>query len=194
MALTGAQLLAFVKKNPISIGSGFLCLLLGAGIYYRGIDVPDLQTELETKTAEGERLAANLKHSAQLKEQFASVTTSAQAIDARIIRISKLGDNLKYFYKLEADTGTKLSSDPNQLLAPSNAKSGSKAFYTPVPYAVKVSGSYAQVIDFLRRVETGAHFARVLSTVVSGPPPSAVVGDKPDLVYLSLNLELLGLP
>ena len=65
-----AELLAFIKKNPISVGCGLLCLILGAGIYFRSSEIPDAEAALAQKSAEAARYAANIKNAAQLKEQL----------------------------------------------------------------------------------------------------------------------------
>jgi Tfp pilus assembly protein PilO len=58
-----------------------------------------------------------------------------------------------------------------------------------VPYSLSVQGSYAKVITFLRKLETGSQFVRVTSATLN-PVPTG----EPGTVTLSLSLEVLGMP
>ena len=40
MAISHEQVIAFIKKNPVGIGCGALCLALAAVMYYRSDLVP----------------------------------------------------------------------------------------------------------------------------------------------------------
>ena len=56
-------------------------------------------------------------------------------------------------------------------------------------------GEYPQVLDFLRRVESGAHYCRVRTA--NAVPFDAGAGNsglRSDGAKLTLNLELLGVP
>ena len=186
--MTNAELLAFVKKNPISIGCGVLSLLLAGGIYYRSGDMPDAETALTQKVGEAERYEANLKNASQLKEQLEAMVDASKEVDRRLIRVGQSLTNYQYFYKLESETGAKLTVDQTTKTAP---KALGKAGFVPIGFNVTVQGNLAQVLDFLRRLESGAHYCRVLSANCSttgvGATPGAVLN-------LNVNLEMLGLP
>jgi len=184
--MTNAELLALVRKNPISIGCGVLALLLGGGVYYRGGQVPDVEAELAQKSSEGERLSSNLKNAAQLQEHFDALVSANKAIDARIVRASQFGKNLQYFYKLETETAVKLVTDPR--LSPPSAKKDPKAAYVAIPVNLSVQGTMPQLLGFLRQLESGTHYCRVLTFSLAGSP------DRKSPLSLSINLELLGLP
>ena len=47
--MTNAELFAFVRKNPISIGCGVLALALLGGIYFRSDEIPESEAELTQK-------------------------------------------------------------------------------------------------------------------------------------------------
>jgi hypothetical protein len=180
MSISNEQLLAFIKRNPVSITCAVLSLALGAAIYFRSGAIPAERALLEQKSAEGERLAINIKYGNQLKEQLDELTAASRAIDARLLP-SQLGIKQQYFYKLEADTGVKLVS-----LSPGGPSPTQVKNFVTVPFGVSVQGTYPQIIDFLRRVENGPHYSRVLSAMVGKTGA--------DTVALSLNLEILGAP
>lgn len=184
--MTNAELLAFVRKNPIGIGSGALALVLAGAIYYRSGQVPESEAELAQKSAEGERYAANLKYATQLQEHYDALVAANKAIDARIVRASQFGKNLQYFYKLESETGVKLTTDPR--ISPPAAKKDPKAAYVSIPCNLSVQGTLPQLLGFLRRLENGTHYCRVLNVSLVPAP------DRNAPLSLSLNLELLGLP
>ena len=191
MAISKEQAIAFIKKNPIGFGCGALCLVLAAAIYYRSDLVPTAVTELEQKSAEAERLGSNLKNAAQLQEQLDAMVAAGKQVDTRLVRPGDLAKNQQYFYKLEADTGTKLV-DCRQNALPAE-KDRKTIYYLTVPYTVAVQGEYAQLLGFLRRLESGAHYCRVLSATLTASGTGA--GDSPEnLLTLTLNLELLGQP
>ena len=58
--------------------------------------------------------------------------------------------------------------------------------YVPITFAVSLHGDFTQVMNFLRMLEDGTHYCRVLTASCSG--------GRTGPVSLSLNLELLGRP
>ena len=188
MSISNEQVLGFLKKHPISVGCAVLSLVLGAAIYFRAATIPAARAVLEEKSAEGERLAGNVKYGNQLKEQLDELMADNKAIETRLVRAPQLGINSQYFYKLEADTGTKLLN-LTQMPAAAQVKGAPKGNFPPVGFSVNVQGNYTQLVDFLHRLENGLHFCRVLSASCS----KAGTTDN-DLLTLSLSVELLGLP
>ncbi len=185
--MTKAELLAFLRKNPIGVGCGVLSLALAGGIYYRGGKVPDAEAELAQKSAEGQRYSANLKNAAQMKEQLDEMVAANTEINRRLIHVGQSLSNSQFFYKAESESGVKLGAlTQTTTVAP---KAGGKAAFVPVGFSVTVQGSLAQLLDFLRRLESGAHYCRVLSVTCSGSS-----SDHNAPLSLALNLELLGLP
>lgn len=184
--MSGDDLKALVKKHPVSVICGLVSVALVAVIYFRGGEIPDSEADLAQKSAEAERHAANIKNMAQLKEQLEAMVAANKEIDARIIRAGQLGINNQYFFKLESETGTKLV-DFRQ--APLQPVKGAKTVYTPVPFNVSVQGTLPQLFEFLHRLESGAHYCRVISASCGTAP-----ANRGGPLTLSLNIELLGLP
>jgi hypothetical protein len=185
--MNSEALLSLVRKNPVSVVCGLVSLILVGLIYFRLDAIPAAEAELALKQAESERLATNVKYAAQLKEQLEALVEANKDIDTRIIRENQRGVNTQYFYKLESDTGVKLV-DFRPLEARAPAK-GSKTMLMPVGFNLSVQGSYPQVLDFLRQLEGGARYSRVLTASISGS-----VTNRAGPLTLSLTVELLGLP
>jgi hypothetical protein len=200
MALSNEQVVAWVKKNPMITGCVGLSLLLAGVIYWRSEALPQRTDELQKKSAEGRLLAANIKNAAQIGEQLQAVTAANKEIDTRLVRVGQLANNLQYFYKLEADTGVKLI-DLRQI-AGAPRKEKEKTTYQPVVFNLSVQRGYPQVFDFLRKLESGTHYCRIMTstfTPVSGSSESSSGGSssgltRSDSISLMLSLELLGAP
>ena len=189
MAISHEQVIAFIKKNPIGIGCGALCLALAAVMYYRSDLVPASEAELEQQSAEAERLAGNLKNAAQLQEQLDAMIAAGKQVEARLVQPGDLAKNQQYFYKLEADTGTKIDCHQGTLPAAKDRKT----LYLSIPYTMTVQGDYAQILNLLRRLESGAHYCRELNATLTSGGTGAGEGTDSALT-LTLNLELLGQP
>jgi len=185
--MTNEQLFAVIKKNPISVGCGILALLIGVVIYLRMDLVPDAAKLLEEKTAEGERLNANVNNAAQLPEQLAAITGARAEIEKRIIRNADLAQNLQYFYRLEADTGVKILSLRQSPMAP--VKPEAKSPLVGIGFGLSFQGPYLTVLEFLRRLENGTHYCRVTAAGMS-----TTGGDRNGPITVSVSLELLGQP
>ena len=185
--MTNEELYAFVKKNPIPVACAVLTVAIGVAFYLRSGDMPAAEAELAQKSAEAERYALNIKYSAQLKEQLEALATANKNVEGRLVRASQQGVNTQYFYKLERETGVKLVSFGRSPAAP--PVKGSKAAFTPVAFNVGVQGTLPQILDFLRQLESGTHYVRVLTANCN---VNSTARNSP--LTLSLTLEMLGLP
>ena len=179
--MTTPELMAVVKKNPIPFACGILSLALAVAIYFRSDAIPDTMTELDERSGQAHRYALNITNGVQLKEQLEAITAANKDIEARLIHASQLGINQQFFYKLEADSGVKLT-DVRQLTRPA-ATGGT---FQPIGFALTVQGDFPSVINFLQTLESGTHFCRVLSATCTGGRTGPVT--------LVLNIDLLGRP
>lgn len=184
MSVTTEKLREIIQKHPISIGCGVVALVLLGIVYFRSGAATAYSTELEQKTAEASRLAMNLKNSTQLKEHLEAVVAAGKGIEGRMIKADDLTTNRQYFYRLESDTGIKLLD----LRQSPSTKKDAKSTYTPTAFSVNVQGEYTQLLTFLRQLERGPRFCRVLSASCNSAP------ERGQLLVLSLSLELLGTP
>jgi hypothetical protein len=186
--MSNEDLMAFLRKNVISVACVIVSIGIGFVLYYRGDKLPDAEKVLAARTKEGELLAANIEDSSQLKEQHAAIVAANEAISNRMIHVGQLAENMQYFYRLESATGTKLS-DPRQLSWNPPPKSAPKTNFTPIGFALNAQGDYGQILDLLRRLEGGEHYCRVTSLNLR--PQSDMRGGA---LLMTLNLDLLGMP
>jgi hypothetical protein len=184
--ISNEKLVSFLKKNPVSVISAVVALACAGAMYIRSSEIPDAEAAFEQKSAEGHRLTANIKNAAQLNDQLAVLAKAARQNDVRLLRLGELAKNLQFFYKLEAETGTKLLDLRQNTAA---ARTVTKTEFLPVSFNVSVQGEYRSVLEFMRRLEVGAHFSRVLSATISSSG-----ADRSGPVTLTLGIELLGQP
>lgn len=186
--MSNEELKAIVGKNPIGFACGALSLLLFGGWYYRSGDVPSVEQEVAQKSAEAQRYELNLINAKGLQEQFDALVAANKEVDSRLVRASQLGKNVQFFYKLESESGAKLTTDPRQSPLSPPAKNAAKTAYNPVTFSVTVSGDLPQILRFLRRLESGAHYCRMIGASCTVPQERSLP------LTLNLSLELLGLP
>jgi Tfp pilus assembly protein PilO len=186
--MNAIELPSFIKKQPVAVACALLCVVLAVVIYFRKDTLAAAQAELEDKTSRASHLkenvdsATSINKADRLDEQLATMKQATQAIEARLLHVNQLAINKQYFYKLESETQTRLTGLNQSGVRPA----GRNSAYVAVGYSVNVEGTYAQLLDFVRRVENGEHFSRVQALSIS---PSG--GGN---ASLSLRLELLGLP
>jgi Tfp pilus assembly protein PilO len=188
--MTGADLTAIFKKHPLSVFCGLVALICGGLIYYRAGNIAGSQSELEVRTAEANKMIANVRNSAGLPEQVSEIQAQKKELESRLLKAGQLAVNLQYFYKLEAETEVKLQGDVRQGVAGKTSRA-----YIGVPFSLSVEGSYSQVTNFINRLQNGRHLCRIVSSTLSrnaGGDAGGAAGDRDML--LALNLELLGQP
>jgi len=183
--MTSADLLAMIKKQPIGVACGVICLVCAALLYFRSSKIDEYRAEYEAKSAEATKILANVRNSEKLPAQVAEIQALSKEMDSRLVRAGQLAVNLQYFYRLEAETEVKLV-DVRQGALPR----GGKSLYAGIPFTVSVQGSFKQVLSFLQKLETGPHFCRFTSVVFNKQDAGAGSAG----VTLAINLELLGVP
>jgi len=190
--MTAIKLPNFIKKQPVAVVCALVCVGLVAAIYFGKNSLAQANDLLAQKKSDGEHLRDNVTNASRLDEQFAAMTQAVQAIEARLVHSDQLAINKQYFYKIGSETQIKLTN-LNQSGAVSWSKNPGKTTYVAIVYSISVDGTYAQLLDFVRRVENGGHFSHVrsLSLTHSGGGENGPQGTT--MISLSLSLELLGL-
>jgi hypothetical protein len=186
--MSNQELLAFMRKNAICVACVAVSLGIGATLYLRSGLLPDEEKVLADTSKEGELIAANIEDSHQLKEQYSALVQANEAIANRMIHVGQIAENYQYFYRLESATGTKLAGDPRQIAWVPPAKTAPKTSYTPVGFTVAAQGTYVQLIDFIRRLENGEHYCRIISCNLR-----PVAEQRSSQLTLSLSIELMGI-
>jgi len=181
---------ALIKKYPVGAASIGLVLIMGGVLYVRNLSLSEQLESYNTQSEEAKKLAANITNSNQLEEHVRALAEANKTIDGRLVNPQDLAINLQYFYKIEADTGVKLL-DARPVDA-RGGKSGAKGVFGAVQYNISLQGRYLQTLSFLRRLERGTYFCRVISANC-GPAQSGQEKGTGETV-MSLTVELLGRP
>lgn len=190
--MTGADLLALIKKHPIAAVCVVVSMLCGVAFYFRMDAIDAARAAFEAKDKESKAIAQNARHTNGLAEQAAEMQAAGKVIESRLIRAGDLANNLQVFYRLENETGVKLI-DTRQNPLPAPKPGAPKTLYVPVSFSVTLQGTYPQVWSFLRRLETGTHFARFDRVSINKIEPGGkdAVSDQMSAVF---TVELLGTP
>ena len=182
------ELVAFLKKNAVAVACVVASIAIGLTVYLRSDLLPEAEKVFTDNAQKAALLAANIEDSEQLKDQHSALSAANQKVSDRMIRVGQLAENLQYFYRLESDTGAKLT-DLRQVPQPMAIKGAPKTTYVPVGFAMTAQGSYAQLMDLLRRLEGGEHYCRVITCSIH--PVGELRGGA---IQMALSLELLGTP
>jgi hypothetical protein len=185
--ISNEELAAAVKKNPVSFACVALSVIMIGIIYFRHGLISEAEQVLTEKTADAQKLALNITYSAQLKDQMEAIEAANKLIAARVVRATQLGTNTQYFYTLESETGVKLI-DLRQT-TPATVAKPAKGTFLPVAFTVAVQSDLKQILEFLRQLENGTHYCRVVNATCSGNSSSRTTP-----LTLALTLELLGTP
>lgn len=185
--MTGADLVAFVKKSPVVVACGAVSVGMLFGLYFRSDKISEAETLLSQKTTDADRYGNNLKNAVRLKEDHGALVAANKVIEGRAVRPVQLLHNAQYFYELERESGVKLLD--SRQTRPGSVAKPAKGTYVPVAFSVRAEGTLPQVLDFLRRIESGAHYSRVMMANCSTDPEK-----RSSQVTLALTVELLGLP
>jgi hypothetical protein len=180
------------KKYPLSASATGLALAFALAWYLRSSAVTENEQLRARRIAEKTRLESNIRNAIQLQEQFDALVGANSMVASRLLKAGDLAANQQYFYELEANAGVKITDLKTQAATPS-AKGAvvQKGAYSPVSYSCTIQGGYVQVLTFLRKLERGRHYNRI----VSGSIVAVSAEDNLDpQLTLTLAVDLLGFP
>jgi len=177
-----SRLAALIRRYPLVTVCLVLILLLGAANYFLRQSQAALAASHDTVRRNGEDMLLSLSGLSRVSAEFASVKEATDFIDANLIREGDLAENLGYFYQLETVSRVRLS----QLSQLSSQPAAADAPFIAIPFSIRASGTYRQVVRFLHELESGPRLCRVTTYSLTGS------GD--EQVQLDLSLEMLGRP
>jgi hypothetical protein len=106
--MTGADLLALIKKQPIAFACAFVALACGVLFYFRSDALDEARQHFEAKDTEAKKMEVNVRHLAGLPEDTSQVQEAGRQFESRLVRAGQLATNLQFFYRIESETGVKL--------------------------------------------------------------------------------------
>ena len=186
--MSGTELVAMLKKNPVGVTCAVVSLICGVTLYWGADSIDENKLKVEELSGKSQAMLGNVRNAAgaTLAQQTDTLQRASKQLDERLMKASQLATNLQYFYRLESDTGIKLTDvRQNQVGRPGST------LYIGIPYTVTFQGTFKQVMEFLQRIESGKHLSKFIGVSLNKAP-----GAEPSAGLLSvvINIELLGTP
>jgi len=176
------QLSAFLRRYPLVTVCLVLIALLGAASYLLWRKQQELTVEHDTVRRNGEDVLLSLSSLPRIVTEHAAVKEAVDFIGTNLIKENELAENLGYFYQLESTSRVRLT----QLSQLSAQPPAADAPYVAIPFSIRATGTYRQVMHFLHELESGPRLCRFTTYSLSG--------DGEERVQLDLNIEMLGRP
>ncbi len=175
-------LLAVARRNLVAAVSILLLLVLGVAdvILWRRWD--NLAVESERTRQEGEKMLLSLSSHPRIEAQSAEAARALAYIDANLATESDLAGNLDYFYQIEKTTRVKLTN----LSQLSSQPPANETDFLAIPFSLRLTGSYPQILSYLHALETGSRLVRLKTYRFNQSGSEALSAD--------LTIEMLGRP
>jgi Tfp pilus assembly protein PilO len=156
MSLYFQRFLSLIRANPVISISVIALLIAALANLFLWTQRDTLAKQHDDARRYGEAMRPALASSTRLSAQVAATQEAVELIERNLIVESDLSDNNLYFYKLETASRARIAQF-SQLTA--QVIQGNP--FKSVPFEIEVVGSYAQIIAFIRAVETGPRLARI---------------------------------
>lgn len=182
------QLLAFFRRHPFVIACSAIAILLWVANYFIWQEQQRLTAAHQTQQRAGEDMLQALTNHSRVTEELNVVKEALAFIDRNLVHEGDLPENMGYFYQIETASRLRLQS-LNQLS--SMPPPPEQAFKT-VPFTLRTTGSYRQVLRFLRELESSPRLYKVQNySLAQG---GAAGGEEATQVTLDLTIEVLAHP
>lgn len=172
------------KRYPFAVAGGFLTVLLTASNWYIYLDHAQLEVDLEGESKTGTEVLDNVANSPLIRQQAVVIRSILKHLDANLIVETDLAQNIGYFYSFEEKSGAKLS-DLSQMIS-SNPPEG--APYRSLPFTMRITGEFSQVLALLHAIETGRYPAKIAKFSLVRRE------DDSGLIEATLNVNVLAKP
>lgn len=165
----------------------FICIVLFVGLSVANYFIWKRQQEINSQHEEvrrnGESMFSALSSHTRLVGELAMVDDALKQIDDNLIVETDLAENLGYFYQIETLSRVRLTQ-LNQL----SSQPADDSPYKSIPFSMRATGTYPQLVSFVRELESGPRQLRIKSFDFSRAE------SKGNPLSLSLTVELLGKP
>jgi Tfp pilus assembly protein PilO len=177
------QLINAIKRNPFL----FFCLVVFVGLSVADYFLWQRQKAITSRHEEvrrsGESMFAALSSHSRMVGELNTVDDALKQIDDNLIVEADLAENQGYFFQLETLSRVHLTQ-LNQL----SSQPSEDRPYKAVPFSMRATGTYPQLISFLRELEGGPRQLRIRNFDFSRSDA------KSNALTLGLTVELLAGP
>lgn len=178
------QLLAATRRNPLMVISVTIIVVLGGAYYFLWQRHAVLTQHHDRMQQDLQAMQAALAGHTRVAGHLATVQVALASIEKHLVVEAELADNLSYFYQMESTSRARLSQ-LNQL---SSQPAPEGVPYKAIPFSLRVSGTYFQVMSFVRELESGPRLLRIKSFNFNRADAATAA------LSLDLTVELLGHP
>lgn len=178
------QLQLLLRRSPVVTVGLTALVLLGIANYFLWTQQQSLAQQHGEVRRNGEAMQLSLTGQARVSNELARVGETLKIIDQNLVVEGDLAENLGYFYQMETLSRVRLSQ-LNQLNSPPRSDDNP---YKAIPFSFRVTGSYAQILNFVRALESGPRLLKIRTYSFSRGDP------KLSTLTLDLNVDLLGSP
>jgi Tfp pilus assembly protein PilO len=159
-----------------------LLVVLGGADWFLWRRWQNLAVESERTRQEGEKMLLSLSSHPRIQTQSAEATKALAYIDTNLGTEADLAGNLDYFYQIEKNTRVRLTN-LSQLSSQPPTDAGA---FLAIPFSLRLTGSYPQILGYLHALETGPRLVRVKGYRFTQAGLEALTAD--------LTVEMLGRP
>lgn len=153
------QIMVTLRRHPLLMSVLVVFAVLSLANYFLWQKREEVARRHEEAQHRGEAMLLALTDNARVTSDTAAVQKALQLIDRNLMIEGSMAKNLGYFFQLETVSHVRISQ-LNQLVSqPSTDGNPFKA----IPFSVRASGSYSQIIRFIRELETGPRLLRIRS-------------------------------
>jgi Tfp pilus assembly protein PilO len=178
------RLLRAIRRNPLLTVSLVVIVVCGGASWYLWNRQQNLGSVHDQLQRNGEAMIQSLASHARITAEIAKVEEAIAYIDRNLINEGDLAENIGYFYEIEAASRIKFAQVSQMSSQPQPAD---RPFKT-VPFSLRTTGSYRQLLRVLRELENGPRLLRIRTFNLD-----AERGD-PETLTLDLTVELLARP
>jgi Tfp pilus assembly protein PilO len=151
------QLVNLSRRFPVVVASLVIFVVLVGANYWLWDRQKTLNLQHDEARHNGETVLQSLTTHQRILTELNTVKEALDQIDRNLIVESDLAENQGYFYQIEGATRIRLSQVSQLSSQPSPEGNPFKA----IPFALRITGSYSQIITLLHELETGPRLLHV---------------------------------
>ncbi|MEO6994570.1 MAG: type 4a pilus biogenesis protein PilO [Lacunisphaera sp.] len=183
MNATLQDFLTFARRAPFLVCCVVALITFSIADYYLWQREREINAQHEEVRRNGEKMFSALSSHGRISVELQSVNNALKQIDDNLIAETDLAENIGYFYQLETLSRVHLTQ-LNQL----SSQPLEDTAYKAIPFSMRATGTYPQLISFLRELESGPRQARIRTFNFTRADA------KTNALTLGLTVELLGSP
>ena len=187
-------LIETIRKNLVIAISGVVTATCMT-VYVLHMDKKsDLDSEIEQIDIRISTMLRNITNSAGLEEDIEVVKSQILELEERMFQSQELATNYNYFFNIEASTNVSLSDLKQVEIVTEDANQKKRKMpnpimdaYVKIRYHMKATGTYQDLVNFIRNLEGGPSFYRLEKFRLS---KSSAGGD--ELLSMDVSFLMLG--